>query len=1521
MSKASAKKVAQAYLFKTATEEPDIIPPGRFIDLAVLVVAFDTHLAYLEATKGTSGNTTHGLAMIKRHSSELVAGFAQILGPLVELSSASSIRTPIHTALRATTATPQAITYWTHAIKAAMPWLKVHTATFNSLFTGKIARAAKELAAVADEESPASALNRLAAIASVSGLNPQRKWIEAVAAEAGAPLSTTETVLTDAEVGQNLGEDLQTVNAKLDAVTPNTPDAAALLAQKVHLIGNIEQAATASTAPSAVLSAAATASTTARRSTIAERFRLTPEQQEVSESMGKVVVAAGAGSGKCIKEDSLVRTGKGLIPIGEFGSDLDVGKEAPCTENLFGQKGIESSISIYRDGLCKTIKVTTNRGYALEGTDKHPILVLRDAKIDWVKLGDVVEGDFVCIDRRPGLFPVESFRVAHPKRTRMHFNTQIPEELTPQVARLLGYIVSEGCVRIGTHCDTSITTKDPKQLACYYESFDGIITNFKESTDKRNGVVRINFTTLADVHALMDFGLTAVKAHEKEIPLGIMQSPRDVVVAFLRALFDGDGEASCRTVGYASASYTLAHQVQVLLLSFGIVSKLKFKPNQCKGCWNVFITGDNLRTFTREIGFNLICKQQLAELSLGKTPNTNIDTIPGLALLCRTVHDECKANGDAHWDDPQHGRHRCYWEGTRNPPVDGLREFLDVFQVASVAWNQLDQLTKEPWFYDPVDTIEGNEAEVFDFVVPGTHSFSANGFVCHNTTTLVATVANLVENKGYAPEQIMTCSFTRAASAELALKLERDGKVSGVVSGTTHRMARDIIQRNRPNWVAAMRNTRGADKCFKMAMKQVEMSVDGYQQQMEAQRGVLQRIEGIPGWRSIDILRSFHEQASKGRALTEKQLAVLPRFESRRRYALDIPAVLPTLDNSYFKKAAGDSMGPSSPEAPMVNMEDDEDLPPEPKSDRPEKWSKFWTAPIGEWFNLGVPITSGGKKIGAKTALLAVDNFKNSDISVGQAREEYGDEDPIVALYGAYEFLKRNDPVYGPAMDYTDQLQAALGILEDDPQALAAEQSRYKIIIVDEAQDLNEIQFKMFNLMGAKADMLSFIGDDKQSIYAFRGAKPSNYVDLSKKEGYQTKLMTTNFRSGSAIVEAANKLIAHNDDRQIPMVCKSNADRGVGAITALTPPTHEDAANLAAQAIKDGVDAGESPSDFGILVRNNAETDAYTLALITRGVPYRTLKVGQGGYFAKPVVRALTAWIRLAIGGSTSEMNEAVVEAHRTPGFGMDEMFGANLGRKAKGQNYYDYIAGGGEVYEGPAAWLNKKVAEYVNAIRTVKIQGHGESAGLIHAILELKGPKGTFVEALMKMVDEDDIIEDESGEGDEEAVRTAALAPVRPLMIMADNFTDPGNMLAFIGKMKAANEKVEKKSPSDKDDWKEPAVLVGTVHGWKGLETKHVFVSMAGGVFPNFRSDKEAEQQELGGQPVTAYDEERRLAYVAITRGRDSTTILSPSKSYMGKSAPSSRFISEACVPIVGQSAETEDDDHDPSVVADMAI
>lgn len=175
-----------------------------------------------------------------------------------------------------------------------------------------------------------------------------------------------------------------------------------------------------------------------------------------------------------------------------------------------------------------------------------------------------------------------------------------------------------------------------------------------------------------------------------------------------------------------------------------------------------------------------------------------------------------------------------------------------------------------------------------------------------------------------------------------------------------------------------------------------------------------------------------------------------------------------------------------------------------------------------------------------------------------------------------------------------------------------------------------------------------------------------------------------------------------------------------------------------------------------------------------------------------------------------------------------------------------------------------------------------------------------------MAMVDEDDL-EELGPDATDEMKKAVAMAPLRPMELMARHFKDPANLLRFVEKMKRTNEKTQKRTPNDKEDWAEPAVLVGTCHGWKGLQAKHVYVSMAGGIFPNFRSGQTADEQASAGEPVTAYDEERRLAYVAITRGEDTVTVISPKKNYLGKPSGRSIFLDEACIQVPGGDPDAE--------------
>lgn len=1061
----------------------------------------------------------------------------------------------------------------------------------------------------------------------------------------------------------------------------------------------------------------------------------------------------------------------------------------------------------------------------------------------------------------------------------------------------------------------------------------------------------------------------------------------------------------------------------------------------------------------------------------------------------------------------------------------------------------------------------------------------AAGAGAGKTSSLVAFIEHLVKVRGYDPAEIMACSFTIAASAELSHRVETKAGITNARIGTTHSIARDVIRRNRPEMARYINTTDQAAQLLKLAIAQVGMSYASYTQQVDQSKEVLRRIEAIRGWYNVPILQSFHDQVQRGRTLSDKQIAVLDKFDKKGKTAASVE---------------GDAISP------------------------------YWQRPVGQWFNLGLKEAS---EISPKKAALTISNWKNAGQSVDQVRADIGDKDLMVAIFGAYEYLKKHDTVLAPAMDFDDQIILAHQILKTDAKALAREQARYKAVIVDEAQDLNQIQFEFYSMLGARAQNLVFVGDDKQcvdvhalvdtrggikkvgdlrrgdtilsyvngepyyqvvkrvissdwthgrrvttasgktllmspnhrlwasppvtvgnevavymmyrsdkgfrvgitnkgrqdgcnygarahaegaerlwildicpnreaaiqreleysliygiptvvykgenrginqervdaifnqfgnngfrllqekhigfdyphwiaksygkhgrqrsvlhllahtkksgtmltmewtgnhfdslnlphvsmapnnrrrlrmtfrdyheayavaqdikektgcairhnlslgmsaghcpaeihasslhvnmeiptldkqgnvfmdkivsiedapgqfidlevggagnffandilthnSIFAFRGANPKNYIGLAKDNAFQTMFMSTNFRSGSSIVNTANTLIKYNEDRQIPMVCRADEKKGVGSVKSMTVMTHEEAAEIVAREIQSNVQAGESPSDYGILVRNNAEADAYTLGLLVRGIPYRMIRAQRGGFFGKTVVKAMVSWMRLIVGGTDEQVNTAVLEAHMVPGFGLNKAFAGGLARKVLGENYLNYIQRGEKVYEGSQEWRNKNVLAYADTIRTLRVTGAMDSTSLLSAILDIKGQKKSFADFLADSVEDEDLENgvDLTPEQKQAAKVEQGMAEIRPLLIMANTYKDPANMLAMIQKMQDANLKAQKSSPGEGDTFKEPAVLVGTVHSWKGLQAKHTYVSMAGGIFPS----SFAEGQD-------AMDEERRLAYVALTRGEETVTVMSPQVNYLGKSSAPSVFIREACLPEVG--------------------
>lgn len=414
------------------------------------------------------------------------------------------------------------------------------------------------------------------------------------------------------------------------------------------------------------------------------------------------------------------------------------------------------------------------------------------------------------------------------------------------------------------------------------------------------------------------------------------------------------------------------------------------------------------------------------------------------------------------------------------------------------------------------------------------------------------------------------------------------------------------------------------------------------------------------------------------------------------------------------------------------------------------------------------------------------------------------------------------------------------------------------------------------------------------SIYAFRGSDPSTFIENSDVKGgpFKTVMLTTNYRSTRKIVEAGNAIIAHNEG-QLPKVCTVPQDKEDGVIVAVETDTFEDSCGFIAKDIATSVKTGgESYSAFGIGARTNAEIDSILLSLIEQGIPFKSRR----NPFKSGLYVTLTRWLELSDYASLPKaaVNEIVESAHVGGPFFLDRKFQSNLRTAARGENFLEFILGGGQVYEGNQEWRNDYVRIYGEALKDVIDFGsrNPKTSEMLNRILAVKGVKGrTFGQQILKsrQVEEEDVVDAATQEEGVDSIQDV----IAPIYRLAKNIDDISSCVRYLREIT-----VKANSLKTADEEQKPAVTVDTIHSWKGLECDHMFVMMQPGIFPHSRTTTPEGLQE-----------ERRLAYVAVTRGRNQVTILMPDENMRGKNinavdpkqrVTKSPYAAEACIPSV---------------------
>jgi DNA helicase-2/ATP-dependent DNA helicase PcrA len=248
--------------------------------------------------------------------------------------------------------------------------------------------------------------------------------------------------------------------------------------------------------------------------------------------------------------------------------------------------------------------------------------------------------------------------------------------------------------------------------------------------------------------------------------------------------------------------------------------------------------------------------------------------------------------------------------------------------------------------------------------------------------------------------------------------------------------------------------------------------------------------------------------------------------------------------------------------------------------------------------------------------------------------EEAARHSELAATFEAYERLMRSTD----RIDFGDQVTLALRLLRGHPAVLEEERARYRYVLVDEFQDTNHAQWELVRLLAEPHGNVTVVGDDDQSIYRFRGAALGNILGFRAAYPKATSVvLVDNYRSRQPILDAAHRLIAHNDPERLEaregldkrLRARLRFDRpepAAGPIELLAFATGSDEADAVADRIGASIRAGRRPGAHAILVRGNREADVYLRALNMARIPWRFS--GTAGLYRQPEVRVLISFLR-----------------------------------------------------------------------------------------------------------------------------------------------------------------------------------------------------------------------------------------------------------------------------------------------------
>jgi DNA helicase-2/ATP-dependent DNA helicase PcrA len=454
------------------------------------------------------------------------------------------------------------------------------------------------------------------------------------------------------------------------------------------------------------------------------------------------------------------------------------------------------------------------------------------------------------------------------------------------------------------------------------------------------------------------------------------------------------------------------------------------------------------------------------------------------------------------------------------------------------------------------------------------------------------------------------------------------------------------------------------------------------------------------------------------------------------------------------------------------------------------------------------------------------------------------------------------------AMDFDDLLLKTNELLNRFPEVLHKYQNRFRYILVDEYQDTNHSQYLIVKALSDKFQNICVVGDDAQSIYAFRGANINNILNFQKDyDNVQMYRLEQNYRSTKNIVNAANSIIEKNKTKLDKIVWTAN-DEGPKIVVNRLLTDGEEGRFVASSIFENRMQNQMNNGDFAILYRTNAQSRAMEDALRKKEIPYRIY--GGLSFYQRKEIKDVLSYLRLLINPKDEEALKRVIN-YPARGIGQTTMDRLSIAGNQYGKSIFEII----ENIDHLDLKINKstrtKLDNFVNMIKSFTILAENADA---FAVADTVTKKTGLVQELKK-------------DGTPEGI--ARIENIEELLNGIKDFVEGQKELADAsGSLAEFLEDVALATDMDKDTGDDDRVALMTIHLAKGLEFPYVYiVGLEEDLFPSGMSMNTRSELE----------EERRLFYVALTRAEKQAYLTYTQSRYRwGKlvDAEPSRFIGE---------------------------